>query len=228
ADRAVGAGSSSGRLEPRLRGGGDVGIAVACPLRGLHGRLVLGRARDRRVPRVLPGCLRSRASHPPVRLPLVALLVHGPSRRRGERTRRRAVGVRRVLRPHVPRLPARSLPRPPRRVLAPDPERGPACGMSVGPGDLLALGFEGTALPDEIVDLAAEAGLGGVVLFARNCPSLDAVLTLTAAARALGPDVLVLVDHEGGRVHRLPGPFPRCPPPRTIRATRGHRPPRTG
>jgi beta-N-acetylhexosaminidase len=83
--------------------------------------------------------------------------------------------------------------------------------MSVGPGDLLALGFEGTALPDEIVDLAAEAGLGGVVLFARNCPSLDAVLTLTAAARALGPDVLVLVDHEGGRVHRLPVPFTRFP-----------------
>ena len=30
--------------------------------------------------------------------------------------------------------------------------------------------------------------------------------------RAWGPDVLVLVDHEGGRVHRLPPPFTRFPP----------------
>jgi beta-N-acetylhexosaminidase len=88
--------------------------------------------------------------------------------------------------------------------------------MSAGAGELLALGFEGAALPEDIADLAAESGLGGVVLFARNCPSLDAVLTLTAAARALGPDVLVLVDHEGGRVHRLPPPFTRFPPAATI------------
>src|SRR5262249_22676071 len=55
------------------------------------------------------------------------------------------------------------------------------------------------------------AGLGGVVLFTRNCPTLEAVLELTAACRRLGPDVLVLVDHEGGRVHRLPPPFTRFP-----------------
>jgi beta-N-acetylhexosaminidase len=91
--------------------------------------------------------------------------------------------------------------------------------MSIGPGELLALGFEGAALPDDLVDLAAASGLGGVVLFTRNCPTLDAVLTLTSAARALGPDVLVLVDHEGGRVHRLPPPFTRFPPAATIGAT---------
>ena len=86
-------------------------------------------------------------------------------------------------------------------------------------GELLALGFEGTTLPEDIADLAAEAGLGGVVLFARNCPTLDAVLSLTAAARGLGPDVLVLVDHEGGRVHRLPPPFTRFPPAATVGRT---------
>jgi beta-N-acetylhexosaminidase len=85
-----------------------------------------------------------------------------------------------------------------------------------GGGELLALGFEGTELPEAIAVLAAESGLGGIVLFARNCPNLDAVLGLTAAARALGPDVLVLVDHEGGRVHRLPPPFTRFPPAATI------------
>jgi beta-N-acetylhexosaminidase len=91
--------------------------------------------------------------------------------------------------------------------------------VSAGPGEFLALGFEGTALPEALVDLAGETGLGGVVLFARNCPDADVVLTLTAAARRLGPDVLVLVDHEGGRVHRLPPPFTRFPSAATIGQT---------
>ncbi len=80
------------------------------------------------------------------------------------------------------------------------------------PGESLAVGFEGTRLPDDLVAQAETVGLGGVILFARNCPSLDAVLALTAAAHALGPEVLLLVDHEGGRVHRLPAPFTRFPP----------------
>jgi beta-N-acetylhexosaminidase len=83
--------------------------------------------------------------------------------------------------------------------------------MSARPGEALAVGFDGTALPEDVIALAERAGLGGVILFARNCPTLETVLTLTAAARRLGPDVLVLVDHEGGRVHRLPPPFTRFP-----------------
>src|SRR6266702_3151528 len=88
--------------------------------------------------------------------------------------------------------------------------------MQSGAGDGLAVGFEGTRIPDAVASLAARSGLGGIVLFARNCPSLEDVLTLTASARALGPDVLVMVDHEGGRVHRLPEPFTRFPPAATI------------
>jgi beta-N-acetylhexosaminidase len=91
--------------------------------------------------------------------------------------------------------------------------------VTVGAGELLAVGFEGTELPEAIVELSASRGLGGIVLFARNCPTLDIVLALTAAARALGPDVLVLVDHEGGRVHRMPAPFTRFPPAGTIGRT---------
>ena len=88
--------------------------------------------------------------------------------------------------------------------------------MRTGPGHALAVGFEGPRIPDDLVALAEQAGLGGVILFARNCPSLEAVLALAAAARRLGPDVLVMVDHEGGRVHRLPPPFTRFPPPATV------------
>ena len=91
--------------------------------------------------------------------------------------------------------------------------------MTPRAGELLALGFEGTALPESIAALAAGSGLGGIVLFARNCPSIETVLALTAAARQLGPDVLILVDHEGGRVHRLPPPFTRFPPAATIGRT---------
>jgi beta-N-acetylhexosaminidase len=80
-----------------------------------------------------------------------------------------------------------------------------------GAGDCLAVGFEGTELPDAVHAMAERAGLGGVVLFKRNCPDLGTVLRLTRAARRLGEDVLVLVDHEGGRVHRLPPPFTRFP-----------------
>src|SRR5213593_1897906 len=91
--------------------------------------------------------------------------------------------------------------------------------MTTRPGCALAVGFEGTRIPDDLVALAAQAGLGGIILFARNCPSLEAVLALTAAARRLGPDVLVMVDHEGGLVHRSPPPFTRFPPPATVGRT---------
>jgi len=81
-----------------------------------------------------------------------------------------------------------------------------------GAGQLLAAGFDGTRIPDALVALAEQSGLGGIVLFTRNCPDLETVLSLTAAARRLDPDILVMVDHEGGRVHRLPPPFTRFPP----------------
>jgi beta-N-acetylhexosaminidase len=88
--------------------------------------------------------------------------------------------------------------------------------MISSPGEVLAFGFEETTLPEAISAVADEVGLGGIVLFTRNCPDLDTVVALTDAARRLGPDVLVLVDHEGGRVHRLPSPFTHFPPAAAI------------
>src|SRR5712664_2490980 len=88
--------------------------------------------------------------------------------------------------------------------------------MKIGPGHALAVGFEGTQIPDDLAALAEQAGLGVVLLVARKCPRLETVLALTAAARKLSPDVLVMVDHEGGPVHRLPPPFTRFPPPAAV------------
>jgi beta-N-acetylhexosaminidase len=79
---------------------------------------------------------------------------------------------------------------------------------------VLLPGFAGTS-PPAWVRAHVAAGLGGVVLFARNVRSPAQVAALTAALRAERPDVLVAVDEEGGDVTRLdaatgsavPGPY---------------------
>lgn len=77
-------------------------------------------------------------------------------------------------------------------------------------GWLLA-GFEGTAPTPALGALAESGDLAGVILFARNCPDLETVLDLTEALHRLLPEGLIAVDHEGGRVHRLPPPFTHFP-----------------
>jgi beta-N-acetylhexosaminidase len=90
--------------------------------------------------------------------------------------------------------------------------------VNLRPGRLLALGFEGLTPPDSLFAFAARHGLGGVILFARNCP--DAA-TVRRAAQALRQGLreadrdspgLVLVDQEGGRVERIQDGVPRLPP----------------
>ena len=63
-------------------------------------------------------------------------------------------------------------------------------------------GFGGTAPPDWVRRRVA-GGLGGVVLFARNCVSPAQLADLTGALRAERADVLVATDEEGGDVTRL-------------------------
>jgi len=67
---------------------------------------------------------------------------------------------------------------------------------------VLLPGFAGTAPPDWVRRRVA-GGLGGVVLFARNCRSPAQLAELTAALRAERADVLVATDEEGGDVTRL-------------------------
>lgn len=67
-------------------------------------------------------------------------------------------------------------------------------------------------------DLILKHKILGFTLFKRNIESLEQLLELTAELHALakqaGYDLLLSVDQEGGRVFRLPEPFPKIPPMR--------------
>ena len=63
-------------------------------------------------------------------------------------------------------------------------------------------GFEGVEPPQWVLDRAA-AGLGGVVIFARNVESPSQLSALTAALHRARPHLIVAVDEEGGDVTRL-------------------------
>lgn len=67
---------------------------------------------------------------------------------------------------------------------------------------VLAPGFSGPEAPAWLLDAARE-GLGGVVLFAGNTPTLASTRTLTDALHDAGPQLVVAVDEEGGDVSRL-------------------------
>lgn len=68
-------------------------------------------------------------------------------------------------------------------------------------GQKLVLGIPGTRLTPEIVQHFQELRAGGLILYRRNFISPSQVRTLiTDLEEALGRRLLVLVDHEGGRV----------------------------
>ena len=59
--------------------------------------------------------------------------------------------------------------------------------------------------------------VGGVILFARNWQDRAQLLALTAAIKAVRHDLLVCVDHEGGRVQRFrTDGFTHIPPMRAL------------
>ncbi len=96
--------------------------------------------------------------------------------------------------------------------------------MSPRPGRCLVIGYEGVEPPAELFAFAGRHGLGGVILFARNCPDAPTVARAVASLRVglagadPGGSPLVLVDQEGGRVERLRHGVPRLPSARELGA----------
>jgi beta-N-acetylhexosaminidase len=75
-----------------------------------------------------------------------------------------------------------------------------AANANLGP---IMLDVVGTTLSDEDIRRIQHPLTGGVILFARNYENRAQLTTLTAAIHAARPDVLIAVDHEGGRVQRF-------------------------
>lgn len=87
-------------------------------------------------------------------------------------------------------------------------------------GQLLMIGFGGTAVTTELVDWIQEYRPGGIILFSRNLvdPEQVARLTNTLQEVAQGPPLFIAIDQEGGRVSRLPQGFTIFPAAATVAA----------
>jgi beta-N-acetylhexosaminidase len=67
----------------------------------------------------------------------------------------------------------------------------------------VVLDIVGTALSADDVRRLSHPLTGGLILFARNWHHRAQLVALTSEIKAIRPDVLVCVDHEGGRVQRF-------------------------
>ncbi len=81
----------------------------------------------------------------------------------------------------------------------------------------LIIDIAGTMLTDDDRRRLSHPLVGGMILFARNWQDRAQLTALTAEIKALRADLLVCVDHEGGRVQRFRSDgFTHLPPMRAL------------
>src|SRR5215218_2848331 len=81
----------------------------------------------------------------------------------------------------------------------------------------VVLDIAGIALDDDDRRRLRHPLTGGLILFARNWQNRRQLTDLVAEIKSIRPDVLICVDHEGGRVQRFrTDGFTHLPPMRVL------------
>lgn len=84
-------------------------------------------------------------------------------------------------------------------------------------GQCFMVGFDGTEPPPDLIQLIREEEIGAVILFRRNITSVEQLKRLTSQLQEIaGGNLLIGIDHEGGRVFRMPPPFTQIPSMRLV------------
>ena len=82
--------------------------------------------------------------------------------------------------------------------------------MTHGP---IMFDLQGTDLQQDELEMLQHPYTGGVILFSRNYSDIDQLSELTRRIHEIKhPELLIAVDHEGGRVQRFKQDFTRMPP----------------
>ena len=81
------------------------------------------------------------------------------------------------------------------------------------PGSII-ISLKSTSLDSEEQQILNHKNIGGVILFTRNFESKPQIIELVTAIKQINPNVIIMIDHEGGRVWRFkneeftnPGPM---------------------
>jgi beta-N-acetylhexosaminidase len=80
--------------------------------------------------------------------------------------------------------------------------------MKLGP---IMMDVSALALTQNETIQLAKPSIGGVILFSRNFESITQVTKLIDSIRQINPELLISVDHEGGRVQRFKTGFTHLP-----------------